>query len=197
MDGHQSGYRDYFSQASSSSPAPPSHSSATGPEDEDFAIFFLDGIVSSPILSTPRIGMENLDLNSQGDDYRFIDTYSGLLQSEGGHDEPRLPPLAPVAGGSRSGHGAFQPPCPSGGGGRSGHGGSLATCGGGRCSKSLNTDAGTGHLPQGSTPPLHSYRDGRRRPWVDVSPPWPCIQFCRELVSSTGSRRQQSVGARR
>jgi hypothetical protein len=51
--------------------------------------------------------MENLDLNSQSDGYPFIDTYSGLLQSEGGHDEPRLPPLARVASGSRSGHGAF------------------------------------------------------------------------------------------
>ncbi|KAG0513497.1 hypothetical protein BDA96_10G107700 [Sorghum bicolor] len=158
MAGNRRGYRDYLSQTSSS-PATPFRSSAAGHDDEDVGMFSQalsyppappSLSTAPPNLSTARVGFEYLDLNSQGDGFPFLDSYSGILQSEGGHGEPRLPPLAPIAGGGRSGRGAFQAPRPSGGGGRVGRGGTQAARGGGRRTKSLNIGAGTGRLPQGS-----------------------------------------------
>ena len=97
MAGNRRGYRDYLSHTSSS-PATPFRSSAAGHDDEDVGMFSQalsyppappSLSTAPPNLSTARVGFEYLDLNSQGDGFPFLDSYSGILQSEGGHGEPQ------------------------------------------------------------------------------------------------------------
>jgi hypothetical protein len=67
------GYWDYFTQGGSSS----SGSAATG----DFGPFSqaLSHLQLSPNYTSPRCDMDNLDLNSQANNFPFLDAYSGYL----------------------------------------------------------------------------------------------------------------------
>ncbi|KAJ1257922.1 hypothetical protein BS78_10G033800 [Paspalum vaginatum] len=107
MAGQGSGYHDFLGQGSYSSPIQPS--AATTDEDEF-------GLFSQPSFQ-PRYTMENLDLNSQGDSGDHVESFTGLLHSDGVYGVP----IAPRGG--RTGRGGFQAPRPVLGGGRSGHGG--------------------------------------------------------------------------
>jgi hypothetical protein len=60
----------------------------------------------------------NLDLNSQADNFPFLDAYSGYLQLDGGHSDNGTP----LGRGSRSRLGEFLPPRPSGARNRGGRG---------------------------------------------------------------------------
>jgi hypothetical protein len=112
------GYRDYFSQGASSL----ADSAAAA---VDFSPF---SQAPSYLQSSP-----NLDLNSQADNFPFLDAYSGYLQSDGGHSDDGTP----LGRGSRSRPGEFLPPRPSGAASRGGRG----SRGGG--SNSLNIGSGS------------------------------------------------------
>ncbi|RLM57916.1 uncharacterized protein C2845_PM18G09640 [Panicum miliaceum] len=138
--------------------APHLNASAATNDEEDLGAF------SQPWY--PRSQMENLDLNSMGDGYPHIGSYSGLLQSDGVPGVGGRPSIAPGGGGGRSARALFQPPRSSGGGGRSGRGGCQAGRVGGRRPRTTNNGARGGRLPQGSAPyftPLGVSGGGRGR----------------------------------
>ncbi|KAL6909899.1 hypothetical protein ACP4OV_001558 [Aristida adscensionis] len=131
MAGQGYGYHDYFSPSSSSSSVPRIFSAAvpTNSDDDDNGHF--PDQPANPSFCTPRAHNHSLDLNSQVEDFPFMESYSGLLRSEGG--------CGKVLGrGSRAGHSEFQPPRPAGDGGAAGRGGHP----GGRRSKSAGTTSG-------------------------------------------------------
>lgn len=135
----------FFSQGSFSSTASHLNASAAVNNEEGLGAF-----LQQPWY--PRSQMENLDLNSMGDGYPHISSYSGLLQSDGVPGVGGRPPVAPGGDGSRSAGALFQPPRSSGGDSRSGHGGCQAGRVGGRRPRTVDNGAGGGRLPQGSAP---------------------------------------------
>ncbi|KAL6853412.1 hypothetical protein ACP4OV_019441 [Aristida adscensionis] len=128
MAGQGSGYRDYFSPSSSSSSVPRTFSAAVPTNFDANDINLFPDTPANPSFATPRAHNHSLDLNSQIEDFPFIESYSGLLRSEGGRGEV-------LGRGARGGHSEFQPPRPAGGGGAAGRGGHT----GGRCSRSAGT----------------------------------------------------------
>ncbi|KAL6838378.1 hypothetical protein ACP4OV_031784 [Aristida adscensionis] len=131
MAGQGYGYHDYFSPSSSSSSVPRIFSAAVpSNSDADDNGHFPDQ-PANPSFCTPRAHNHSLDLNSQVEDFPFIEPYSGLVRSEGGRGEV-------LGRGARAGHSEFQPPRPAGGCGAAGRGGHP----GGRRSKSAGTTSG-------------------------------------------------------
>jgi hypothetical protein len=119
------GYQDYFSQGGLSS----ADSTAA---DNDFMPFSQMVSYLQPS-SSPRVDMENLDLNSQADNFPFLDANSRYQQSDRGHDDDGTP----LGRSDRTRFGEFLPPHPSGAGSRGGS------------SNSLNIGLGSDGLPLG------------------------------------------------
>jgi hypothetical protein len=122
------GYQDYFSQGGLSS----ADSTAA---DNDFVPFsqMVSYLQPSPNCSSPRVDMENLDLNSQANNFPFLDANSRYQQLDGGHDDDGTH----LGRSGRTRFGEFLPPHPSGAGSRGGS------------SNSLNIGLGSDGLPLG------------------------------------------------
>jgi hypothetical protein len=129
------GYRDYFSQGGSSS-------TDSVVVIDDFSSFSqaLLYLQSSPNRSSPRVDMENLDLNSHVE-FLFLDAYLGYIQSDGGHNDDGTPPLGRDG---RSRLSEFLPPHLSEAGSKGGHGSK-----GRGVSNSLNIGLGSDGLSLG------------------------------------------------
>ncbi|KAL5197574.1 hypothetical protein ABZP36_001086 [Zizania latifolia] len=147
MARHWSEYRDYFS--SSAVPSFPASATAAA---ADMDLLSQAPLGSQHSLSDRRVHMENLDLNSQGEGFPFLDQYSGYLQREKGHGEQGLPRLGPSGDGGR--FAAFQPPRPINTGAGSNRRRSQATRG--RHSRDVNNGAGSSPQPAGSGPQVHA-----------------------------------------
>ncbi|KAG8070173.1 hypothetical protein GUJ93_ZPchr0006g44392 [Zizania palustris] len=91
-----------------------------------------------------RVHMETLDLNSHGEGFPFVDSYSSYLQQG-------VPHLGPSGDGGRIA--AFQPPRPINTGAGSGRGRSLAMRG--SRSRAVNNGAGSSSQPRVNAPGVH------------------------------------------
>nr|TKW03641.1 hypothetical protein SEVIR_7G053900v2 [Setaria viridis] len=134
MDGHENGYRDYFSQEGSSSAARSFPASPDVPDKDNFGPF------SQSTSYRPRPPTSpHLDLNSQAHGSPHLGSYQEYLQAEAAPGDQRLPP--------------FDPSCRSGRGG--GHGV-------GHRSRSLTTGAGSGRGRGGGRGGSVANHEGRR-----------------------------------
>jgi hypothetical protein len=84
--------RDFFSQAGSSSSARIPHG-REAPE-EDLGVFYQTQLSRPPSISAPatRLHIEDLDLNSLGNDFPNFSSYQEVLQSDGATPYLGLPP---------------------------------------------------------------------------------------------------------
>jgi len=118
MDSHGNAYRDFFSQAGSSSTAHNFPAFPDAGDEDDFGPFSQP---AAPSLTAPRTWMEDLDLNSQAEGFPHLGSYQEFLHAEQVPSDQGLPPRGP--------------------GGRSGRGGGRGV---GRGSRSLTIGAGSG-----------------------------------------------------
>lgn len=128
------GYRDYFSQAASSSADRSFSPPPTAPNTDELGLFSQSVVGPRPL--APLVTMENLDLNSHIDSFSFLGTYSGYMQPEGGSSEQGVPPVAP---GGTSRHSAFHPPRPNESRSKNSHGPNSLNNGAGYSRQSLQS----------------------------------------------------------